>query len=138
VAQAAEEILFFILFCQHLVRNLYLCEHLVNQHQVLAYVVLEWVCLNALQNFYIWRDVLRNEAIQINIFLLIYEHVLQAETPVCFTVPVQLYDRFTDLDQTIYLGLVVEPVLPEGVFYGLVLMVSHEIQHPPVQVFLYH
>ncbi len=45
VTQSAEEILFFVFAHHHLVGYLDLGEHLVDEHEVLADVVLEGVCL---------------------------------------------------------------------------------------------
>ena len=138
MTESAEEILFFIFFHQHFIRYLYLCEHLVDQHQVLADIVLKRICLRLLHKKYIGRYVFGNEAVQVYVFLLIYQDVLNIEAAVGFIVAVQLHDSLTYLDQTIYFSLVIEPMLPKTIFYRFVFMVSHKIQYPSIEVFLYH
>jgi len=44
----------------------------------------------------------------------------------------KLYDGFTYFNQTIYFGLVVEPMLSENLVYRLVLVVSNKVQYPSI------
>jgi hypothetical protein len=44
----------------------------------------------------------------------------------------EFYDGFTGLDQTVYFGFEVEPVLFERVLNRLVFVVSDKVEHPAV------
>ncbi len=87
---------------------------------------------------YIWRNVLGDETIEIDVLLTVDEDVLEGQAAVCFIVTMKLEDGLSYFDKCVNFCLEVEPVLSKDFFNWFILVIGDKVEDPSIKIFFYH